>query len=77
MVRYYGWYSGRSMGEKNKAGLFRPGDVPAASAVTPEVTVLDVLEISPCACTIAALVVFEHNREPQGPPGPHGSPAGC
>ena len=47
MVRYYGWYSSRSRGERNKAGLFRPGDQPAPSASTPEVTVLDVSDYKP------------------------------
>ncbi len=47
MVRYYGWYSSRSRGERIKAGLFRPGDEPAASAETPEVTVLDVSGYKP------------------------------
>jgi len=47
MVRYYGWYSSRSRGERIKAGLFRPGDEPGSSAVTPEVTVLDVSDHRP------------------------------
>ena len=47
MVRYYGWYSSRSRGERIKAGPFRPGDEPGASAVTPEVTVLDVSDHQP------------------------------
>jgi len=47
MVRYYGWYSSRSRGERNKAGLFRPGDQPAPSTETPEVTVLDVSDYKP------------------------------
>ncbi len=45
MVRYYRrWHSSRSRGERIKAGLFRPGDEPASSVVSPEVTVLDVSE---------------------------------
>ena len=44
MVRYYGWYSSRSRGERIKAGRFRPGDEPA---VSPEVTVLDVSDHQP------------------------------
>ena len=47
MVRYYGWYSSRSRGERIKAGLFRPGDEPTSSAVSPEVTVLDVSDYQP------------------------------
>ena len=47
MVRYYGWYLSRSRGERIKAGLFRPVDEPASSAVNPEVTVLDVSEHRP------------------------------
>jgi hypothetical protein len=30
MVRYCGWYSSRSRGERIKAGVFRPGDEPAS-----------------------------------------------
>ena len=40
MVRYYGWYSSRSRGERNKASLFRPLDEPTFSAATPDMTVL-------------------------------------
>ena len=47
MVRYYGSYSSRSRGERIKAGRFRPGDEPTSSAVSPEVTVLDVSEHRP------------------------------
>jgi hypothetical protein len=47
MVRYYGWYSSRTRGERIKAGLFRPGDEPGASAACAEVTVLDVSEHRP------------------------------
>ena len=47
MVRYSGWYSSRSRGERTKAGLFRPGDEPTPSAVTPEVTVLVVSDYKP------------------------------
>jgi hypothetical protein len=28
MVRYYGWYSNRSMGQRHKEGMLRPGDNP-------------------------------------------------
>ena len=42
MVKYYGWYSSRSRGERIKACLFRPGDETMSSTVSPEVTVLDV-----------------------------------
>ena len=47
MVRYYGFYSNRSRGQRNKAGLLRPGDQPAPSAQTPDVTVLDVSNYKP------------------------------
>jgi hypothetical protein len=47
MVRYYGWYSSRSRGERIKAGLFRPGDESATLEVNSEVTVLDVSEHRP------------------------------
>ena len=47
MVRYYGFYSNRSRGERNKAGLLRPGDQPAPSAQSPDVTVLDVSDYKP------------------------------
>jgi hypothetical protein len=47
MVRYYGWYSSRSRGERIKAGLLRPGDEPTSSALTAEVTVLDVSDHRP------------------------------
>jgi len=47
MVRYYGWYSSRSRGERIKAGLFRPGDEPTSSGMSPEVTVLDVSDHRP------------------------------
>jgi hypothetical protein len=47
MVRYYGWYSSRSRGERIKAGLFRPGDEPTSSAAGPEVSVLDVSDHRP------------------------------
>jgi hypothetical protein len=47
MARYYGWYSSRTRGERIKAGLYRPGDQPASSTVTPQVTVLDVSDHRP------------------------------
>jgi hypothetical protein len=47
VVRYCGWHSCRSRGERIKAGLFMPGDEPTFSAVSPEVTVLDVSEHRP------------------------------
>ncbi len=47
MVRYYGWYSSRSRGERIKTGLFRPGDEPTSSAVSSEVTVLGVSDHRP------------------------------
>lgn len=47
MVRYYGWYSSRSRGERIKAGLLRPGDESATSEVNSEVIVLDVSEHQP------------------------------
>jgi hypothetical protein len=47
MVRYYGWYSSRSRGERIKAGVFRPGDEPASPEGHPEAIVLDVSEHQP------------------------------
>lgn len=55
MVRYYGFYSNRSRGQRSKAcpelveeaSLLRPGDQPATSAQTPDVTVLDVTNYKP------------------------------
>jgi hypothetical protein len=47
MVRYYGWYSSRSRAERTKAGLYRPGDEPGCSGVSPELTVLDVSDYRP------------------------------
>ena len=46
MVRYYGWYSSRSRGERNKAGTFRPGDEPPHGDSAHDVTVLDVIRLS-------------------------------
>jgi hypothetical protein len=47
MVRYYGWYSSRSRGEKNQAGTFRPGDEPPHCDSPHDVTVLDVPDYQP------------------------------
>lgn len=43
MVRYYGWYSNRSRGDRKKRGLLGPGEVEARE----EVAVLDVREHKP------------------------------
>lgn len=48
MVRYYGSYSSRGREERIKAGVLKPGDQPASSAVPSEVTVLDVSDHRPC-----------------------------
>jgi hypothetical protein len=42
MVRYYGWYSNRSRGERTKAGPIMAGEEPRSPAATPQVEVLDV-----------------------------------
>jgi len=47
MVRYYGWYSSRSRGDRIKAGLLRPGDQPPPGENADEVTVLDVSDYQP------------------------------
>jgi hypothetical protein len=39
--------SSGSRGERNKAGLFRPGDEPTPSEATPEMTVLDMSDYEP------------------------------
>ncbi len=41
------WYSNRSSRDRNKAGLPRPGDEPASSAQSLDVTVLDVSDYKP------------------------------
>ena len=46
MVRYYGWDSNRSRGERNKAD-FRADDQPRSSTGSPDVTVLDVSDYKP------------------------------
>jgi hypothetical protein len=47
MVRYYGWYSSRSRGDRIKAGLLRPGDEPPQGENANEVTVLDISDYQP------------------------------
>lgn len=47
MVRYYGWYSSRSRGERFKAGLSMPGDEPVSPEGHPEPAVLDVFGHQP------------------------------
>ena len=47
MVRYYGWYSNRSRGDRIKKGVLRPGDEPPQAGNANEVTVLDVSDYQP------------------------------
>jgi hypothetical protein len=49
MVRYYGWYSNRSRGERNKAGLFGTADQPSpdSAQMIPLPAELDVSDYKP------------------------------
>ena len=47
MVRYYGWYSNRSMGERPKEGMLRPGDKPPEKEDSVDFTILDVSDYDP------------------------------
>jgi hypothetical protein len=42
MVRYYAWYSNRSMGQRRKEGMLRPGDKPPEKEDSVDFTILDV-----------------------------------
>ena len=47
MVRYYGWYSNRSMGQRRKEGMLRPGDNPPEKKDSEDFTILDVSDYDP------------------------------
>jgi hypothetical protein len=42
MVRYYGWYSNKSMGQRRKERMLRPGDNPPEKKDSEDFTVLDI-----------------------------------
>jgi hypothetical protein len=42
MVRYYGWYSNRFMGQRCKEGMLRPGDNSPEKKDSEDFTILDV-----------------------------------
>ncbi|MCK4604737.1 MAG: hypothetical protein KAU41_08630 [Deltaproteobacteria bacterium] len=44
---YYGWYSNRSMGERRKEGMLRPGDKPPEKEDGVDFTILDVSDYDP------------------------------
>ena len=46
IIRYVGWYSNRSRGERKKLCLLRPGDE-SEEITDKELTVLDVCDFSP------------------------------
>ena len=47
MVRYYAWYSNRSMGQRRKEGMLRPGDNPPKKKDSVDFTILDVSDYDP------------------------------
>jgi hypothetical protein len=47
MVRYYGWYSNRSKGQRRKEGVLRPGDKPPGKEDGVDFTILDVSDYDP------------------------------
>jgi hypothetical protein len=42
MVRYYAWYFNRSMGQRPKEGMLRPGDKPPGKGDSVDLAILDV-----------------------------------
>ncbi len=48
MVRYYGWYSNKSRGIRNKLGMIGPGDQPVEKAKNIEI--IDVSDYEPLTC---------------------------
>ena len=47
MVRYYGWYSNRAMGQRRKEGMLKPGDNPPEKEGSVDFTILDVSDYDP------------------------------
>ncbi|MBW1671019.1 MAG: transposase [Deltaproteobacteria bacterium] len=47
MVRYYGWYSNRSMGQRRKEGMLRPGDRLPGKEDSVNFTLLDISDYEP------------------------------
>ncbi len=41
MIRYYGWYSNKSRGVRNKKGMVRPGDQPVE-----EIGNIEIIDVS-------------------------------